>query len=581
MTLTLLSVVFGTRLLFIGAASGEEEQAPPAQSTAFEGLWVPGPRGVSCEAVCREAWSTGVCLENQWPTKTEEFETVLANMDVGCSIAGNHDPAAHHPSSDGSSCFWRSNATSRCDATPPEDVHRLCPCTDQRFGLAKQLFQKLGINVSAPHRAHEVADAEDPWAKQAYHRSCRMSGGSCPLASMPRDQSTLVYPGGRTRCISREHEYAFQVVPGDSDKLLIYFAGGGACWDLLTYWTQLACTRKPHANDGGGIFDRHNHANPFRRFTIVHILYCSGDVHIGDTSHAFWLDVNWRAAEQRGYSNSKAALDWANENFGSLSSLVIGGESAGSVGAHLWAGSILDMFARRSQQASVFLDSFAAVLTISSQNSLLRAWDVCSTDLVSERFGQQCHSRRLSVQHVFEDTLVEYSGVRFAHINSKTDETQVLYYNLWSLTGGLWGGKLGGAQYYRELTDMFDQYNQHPNWVSFQVDGSQHTFTPHSFFFTTDATGKNGKGRTPPTLSEWLATFMAKHPGDGLASVCHGEELEGDELPYRGVGTDYCSSSQVGKVLRVTPRGEVVGMEAMQTGSNSSGRKLLQEILLL
>lgn len=570
--LFLLSVLLAA---FQAAASGSPNKA-------FEGLWVAGPGGVSCEAVCREAWSTGVCVENEWPTKTDEFQTLLAHMDVRCSLAGIHGEAAHHPSSDESSCFWRSNATVRCDVTPPKDVHRLCPCTDQRYGVAKQLMQDLGINVSAPRQAHTSgAGEDDPFsAQEVDHRSCKMKQESCSLASLPRDQSTLVYPGGRTQCLSREHEYAFQVVPGDSDKLLIYFAGGGACWDLLTYWTTLACTRKPYPNKGEGIFDRHNYANPFQRYTIVHILYCSGDVHIGDASHIYWLDVNWRHAEQRGYSNSKAVLDWADENFGSLSSLVIGGQSAGSVGAHMWSGAILDMFASRTQQAAVFLDSFATVLPGSSQYTLLRAWDVCETDLVSKRFRQQCESRRLSVQHVFEATLADYSGVRFAHINSKTDQTQVYYYNLWSLATDFWGGTLGGAQYYRALMAIFDQYNQYPNWVSYQVDGDQHTFTNHGFLFSTDATGKHGNGRAPPLLWEWLAAFTSSTAGEGLMSVCHGEELDDIELPQRGLSTDYCSSSQVGKVLRLTPRAEVVSMEAVQT-SNSSGRKLLQEILLL
>jgi hypothetical protein len=54
---------------------------------------------------------------------------------------------------------------------------------------------------------------------------------ACNLASMPRDESTLVLPGGETRCIYADSTpYAFQVIPGDSEKLLFYFQGGGACW---------------------------------------------------------------------------------------------------------------------------------------------------------------------------------------------------------------------------------------------------------------------------------------------------------------------------------------------------------------
>ena len=60
-------------------------------------------------------------------------------------------------------------------------------------------------------------------------KSCTVNGtNSCPISSMPADQSTLVYPGGNTRCIlSTSTPYAFQVIPGASDKLIIYFQGGG------------------------------------------------------------------------------------------------------------------------------------------------------------------------------------------------------------------------------------------------------------------------------------------------------------------------------------------------------------------
>ena len=58
---------------------------------------------------------------------------------------------------------------------------------------------------------------------------------TCSISNFPKDQSTLVLPGGETRCIySYSTPFAFQVIPGDSDKLLFYFQGGGACWDKAT-----------------------------------------------------------------------------------------------------------------------------------------------------------------------------------------------------------------------------------------------------------------------------------------------------------------------------------------------------------
>ena len=48
----------------------------------------------------------------------------------------------------------------------------------------------------------------------------------CPLSNMKKDETTLVLPGGETRCIfDTSTPYAFQVIPGDTDKVLLYFQG--------------------------------------------------------------------------------------------------------------------------------------------------------------------------------------------------------------------------------------------------------------------------------------------------------------------------------------------------------------------
>ncbi|KAE8910796.1 hypothetical protein PF005_g17717 [Phytophthora fragariae] len=41
-----------------------------------------------------------------------------------------------------------------------------------------------------------------------------------------------------------------------------------------------------------------------------------------------------------GYNYAKAVLDWALENFPDPELLVIGGYSAGSLGAHIWSAKI-------------------------------------------------------------------------------------------------------------------------------------------------------------------------------------------------------------------------------------------------
>ena len=62
-------------------------------------------------------------------------------------------------------------------------------------------------------------------ASKETYASCDMSSSeTCQIAQMDTTRSTLVNPGGETRCIfSNTGPYTFQVWPGAKDKLLLYF----------------------------------------------------------------------------------------------------------------------------------------------------------------------------------------------------------------------------------------------------------------------------------------------------------------------------------------------------------------------
>ena len=115
--------------------------------------------------------------------------------------------------------------------------------------------------------------------------------------------------GGETRCIYQDSTpFAFQIIPGDSDKLLFYFQGGGACWDKASTLAGL-CTSDSVPQNPVGVFDRDNVNNNFASYTIVHVLYCSGNVHAGNVTRDY-TDNTGNAVIQKGSTNTQAALDW-------------------------------------------------------------------------------------------------------------------------------------------------------------------------------------------------------------------------------------------------------------------------------
>jgi hypothetical protein len=87
------------------------------------------------------------------------------------------------------------------------------------------------------------------------------------------------------------------VWPGDRDKVLIYFQGGGACWDRASTESEL-CFTSIDTQGENGVFKRNDPENKFSNYTIVHILYCSGDLHSGNVTRPY-NDFNGVPVEQR------------------------------------------------------------------------------------------------------------------------------------------------------------------------------------------------------------------------------------------------------------------------------------------
>lgn len=128
--------------------------------------------------------------------------------------------------------------------------------------------------------------------------------------------------------------------PSDaSDELLIYFQGGGVCYDQNTCLgpdpgasnvdgfgpTEFA--EFTGENGVEGIFDRSDAANPFRDFDFVFVPYCTGDVHIGNNVPES-IGLNFV-----GQKNVEAYLGRLVPTFATPSQLVLTGSSAGGFGA--------------------------------------------------------------------------------------------------------------------------------------------------------------------------------------------------------------------------------------------------------
>jgi len=387
---------------------------------------------------------------------------------------------------------------------------------------------------------------------KAEYQACHISESE-PCALKDIKAPTLIYPGGNTTCINGD-PYAFVVAPGDRHKVLYYFEGGGACWQGLGGMAVMKCTDGMEygtytAGLGAGVQNRQNLKNPFRSHTVVEPIYCSGDAHIG----ANVLQSEGKDWPQHGYANAKATFDWARANFDyELSSFVAMGFSAGALGTMAWSRTLLETF--RYEKAAVVLDSYAAVFPPKTQQATMKYWGMCRADiLLSSQQRQSCKRSALTVQDIFDQTMIAFPHVAFASIQSKADETQIFFYKGMAASYGRFlDAGVTSNGFYMMTNKVFMKYAyNHPNFVTYWVDGDKHCFTDSETLFTATSRGPT-EGPVPGELSlvDWLGDVVEHKP---ITSQCHARSIS--YYPEFEQDVDYCVPGAGRAHMRLTHSG--------------------------
>ncbi len=130
--------------------------------------------------------------------------------------------------------------------------------------------------------------------------------------------------------------YHFFVKKGTVNKLVMYYQGGGACWDantcisLHTFDQDVnpAGSDNPN-NTTTGFGDLSNPLNPFKDWNIVFVAYCSGDIHFGDNDKSY----AGTPTHHKGWHNARVAEKFAREHFVAPDEVFVTGSSAGAYGA--------------------------------------------------------------------------------------------------------------------------------------------------------------------------------------------------------------------------------------------------------
>jgi len=253
---------------------------------------------------------------------------------------------------------------------------------------------------------------------------------------------------------------------------------------------------------------------------------------------------------QLGYNNNEYARQWALRNLQPmLSSFVFMGSSAGALGGGIYADFMLEAF--KYKKATVILDSYMAVFPAGTQGPTVKNWDACNLPFFN-RFSAQCEADEANVQDIVESVIARYPNVAFAHVQSKADVVQRVFYSAIALAYLRLDLVITERSFYRETNWMMQRYNRHPNYVAYLIDGAHHTYAQWNWFYSAsiDGPGQENEPAQPPAgtpaLWEWIGQLVNHEP---VESQCNGPREPNGWWPVTGLR--YCDEEVFPKVLSV------------------------------
>ena len=320
---------------------------------------------------------------------------------------------------------------------------------------------------------------------------------------------------------SRGTPYSFYYREGSSDDLLIFFDGGGACWNGAT------CQFGADYSSGGplfkdkvvflseeehdGIFDLSNAANPLADHDMVFVPYCSADVHSGGTEMVYEVPESSLARrsypvriQHNGANNAAAVLEWTYANYADPSSVALMGCSAGSYGAIFHAYNVMGNYS----DTTVTHLSDAGVGVVPLGWVGFSNWGFLENLPAELVAAGQMSYETFTLNDLYAQTAVTYPENSFAQYTTAADNVQIRFYAIMGGNPNEW--PTGMSAKLSELSATV------PNFDAYIAGGGEHCILNTSNFYTTETAGMN--------FRDWVAARLAgEATGDVTCDVDSGE----------------------------------------------------------
>jgi hypothetical protein len=334
-----------------------------------------------------------------------------------------------------------------------------------------------------------------------------------PLTELIAGEWNTLIPGGDTEC-ARETPFQFFVRPaadGNTDKLLIYYQGGGACWDLFTcsaggtgMFDNVVNSAAEEIGDYNGIFDFENSQNPVADYNMVFIPYCTADVHIGDAVADYGAGLE---LHHNGFNNSMSALDWTYENFDAPAEIVVAGTSAGAYGSIYYAPYIIDQYpAARVVQ---FGDAGVGATPVGWEP--LETWGMYNNMPEFVPGLEDVDPETYTLNVIYDASASFYPDAVFSQYTTEADRVQTDFYNFGSLDdrdAPPWAEVMEG--------NLAELNAANPNFYSYIAEGDTHTILAYPEFYTQESDGV--------LIRDWFAALVNGEPVEDVGCEgCAGE----------------------------------------------------------
>lgn len=324
------------------------------------------------------------------------------------------------------------------------------------------------------------------------------------LAHLPVGTWTQIAAGAETRCLYGA-DFSFFVRPSQqpSAPLVIYFEGGGACWDGATcgargqFAARYAVADDWAASYTQGIFAFDHPDNPIADAHLIFIPYCSGDLHNGDATQTFALaDGSALTVYFNGFDNAAATLAWVYANFPAPAQIIVAGTSAGGYGATTHAAFVMQQY----PTTPVVLLSDAATGVIPDGWSGRTTWKVSANaarflpglaDVTDDTFTVT--RQMIALGQAFPDN-------RLAQYNNYLDVVQIGFYALTAGTSSNF--QQASAAWTAGLVDNLAAISDAlPNFAHYTAGGFQHTILADDSFYSAAVNGV--------VFRDWFSALIA------------------------------------------------------------------------